>query len=81
MRLGEIAVCVVCAALSGRVNKIRPKRTASSCSEYGKVVKGIMGGDGLEAGRLMRLHLRHSASAIRDTMEADPDFHRALFGG
>ncbi len=81
MRLAEIASRLVYPALSERLHKLLPKRTASSFSEYEKVVKAIMEGDGLEAERLMRLHLRHSASAIRDTMEADPDFHRALFGG
>lgn len=81
MRLAEIASRLVYPALSERLHKLLPKRTASSFSEYEKVVKAIMEGDGLEAERLMRLHLRHSASAIRDTMEADPDFYKALFGG
>ncbi|MEQ8326085.1 MAG: GntR family transcriptional regulator, partial [Parvibaculum sp.] len=58
MRLAEIASRLVYPALSERLHKLLPKRTASSFSEYEKVVKAIMEGDGLEAERLMRLHLR-----------------------
>lgn len=81
MRLAEIASRLIYPALSERLHKLQPARAASSFAELEKVVKAIMEGDGLEAERLMRLHLRHSASAIRDTMEADPDFSKALFGG
>ncbi len=55
-------------------------RTQASLAEHQAVADAILAGDPPAAERLMRQHLRNTAIAIQDAIDAAPDFKSAFFG-
>lgn len=80
-RLTELASQLAHPTFAIRYWQLFPDRAATSLREHEKIVEAVLRGNGTDAENLMRKHLRNTAAAIHDALEADSDFSEVFFGG
>lgn len=61
------------------IRLLGPDRSRASLAEHQSIAAAILAGDAAASERVMRQHVRHTALAIHDALEADPDFRSHFF--